>query len=171
MTACEELAVTNVQRIETGRHLFGGDSGRTPPSFITLDGLRRQGWQQIPAGWLLGSSRPLTNGQIADARQAAADAGLAIEVGKRILQREDDGHRDGRRRDPGARHPGDDRWPDPQRERRRPPHSGRDRGDLRIRRTITASTAGALALLGALLGVAGAYVMLTALYYDDRLPE
>jgi putative ABC transport system permease protein len=36
-----------------------------------------------------------------------------------------------------------------------------------IRRTLTASTAGALALLGALLGVAGAYVMLVALYHDD----
>ena len=37
----------------------------------------------------------------------------------------------------------------------------------RIRRTLTATTAGALALLGALLGVAGAYVVLAALYRDD----
>ena len=37
----------------------------------------------------------------------------------------------------------------------------------RIRRTLTATTAGALALLGALLGVAGAYVVLAAMYYDD----
>ena len=36
-----------------------------------------------------------------------------------------------------------------------------------IRRTLTAATAGALALLGALLGVAGAYVLLLATYYDD----
>jgi putative ABC transport system permease protein len=36
----------------------------------------------------------------------------------------------------------------------------------RIRRTLTAATAGALALLGALLGVAGAYVALTATYLD-----
>jgi putative ABC transport system permease protein len=36
-----------------------------------------------------------------------------------------------------------------------------------IRRKLTASTAGALALLGALLGVAGAYVVLAALYHDD----
>ena len=50
-------------------------------------------------------------------------------------------------------------------------------GDLRIltatgatsgiRRTLTAATAGALALLGALLGVAGAYVVLVAMYFDD----
>jgi putative ABC transport system permease protein len=37
----------------------------------------------------------------------------------------------------------------------------------RIRRKLTATTAGALALLGALLGVLGAYVLLLALYSDD----
>ena len=37
----------------------------------------------------------------------------------------------------------------------------------RIRRTLTAATAGALALLGALLGVAGAYLALAATYFDD----
>jgi putative ABC transport system permease protein len=37
----------------------------------------------------------------------------------------------------------------------------------RIRRTLTATTAGALALLGALLGVAGAYLALAATYFDD----
>jgi putative ABC transport system permease protein len=37
----------------------------------------------------------------------------------------------------------------------------------RVRRTLTAATAGALALLGALLGVAGAYVALAATYLDD----
>lgn len=35
-----------------------------------------------------------------------------------------------------------------------------------IRRTLTATTAGALALLGALLGIAGAYVVLAATYHD-----
>ena len=39
--------------------------------------------------------------------------------------------------------------------------------DSSIRRTLTATTAGALALLGALLGVAGAYAVLLAMYYDD----
>jgi len=37
----------------------------------------------------------------------------------------------------------------------------------RIRRTLTATTAGALAFLGALLGALGAYVALIALYHDD----
>jgi putative ABC transport system permease protein len=162
--------VANVQKIETGRHLFGAGSGsgRTPPYFITLDGLRRHGWKQIPAGWLLESSRPLTSDQIAEARQAAADAGLTIEVKEEgtsnagtmaiataagaILALAILAMTVGLIRSESA-------------------------GDLRtlaatgatagIRRTLTASTAGALALLGALLGVAGAYVMLVALYHDD----
>ena len=37
----------------------------------------------------------------------------------------------------------------------------------RIRRTLTATTAGVLALLGAILGAAGAYVAIAALYHDD----
>jgi putative ABC transport system permease protein len=37
----------------------------------------------------------------------------------------------------------------------------------RIRRTLTAATAGALALLGAVLGIAGAYLALAATYHDD----
>ena len=42
-----------------------------------------------------------------------------------------------------------------------------------VRRTLTATTAGALALLGALLGVAGAYVIVLATNHDDlgRLPD
>ena len=39
--------------------------------------------------------------------------------------------------------------------------------DSNIRRTLTATTAGALALLGALLGVTSAYVVLLAMYHDD----
>jgi putative ABC transport system permease protein len=166
-TARRGRAVTNIQRIEIGRHLFGSDSG-SKPSFITLNGLRRHGWKQIAAGWLVESSRPLTSDQIADARDIAAKAGLTIEV-------EQDGNSNatlmaiataagaflalailamtvGLIRSESA-------------------------GDLRtltatgatsrIRRTLTATTAGALALLGAILGVAGAYVVLAALYYDD----
>ena len=162
------IAVTNVQKIDTGRHLFGAESGRKPPFFITPNGLRRHGWNQIPAGWLVQSSQPLTSDQIADARDAAAEAGLTIETRKTsnpptkamliataagallalaIL----------------AMTVGLIR--------------GESAGDLRtltatgatsgIRRTLTATTAGALALLGAILGVAGAYVVMLALYHDD----
>jgi putative ABC transport system permease protein len=168
MTSRREIPVTNVQKIDTGGHLFGADSGRTPPYFITLNGLRRHGWTQIPAGWLVESNRPLTSDQIADARDAAAEAGLTIETQRKsnpptevmaiataagallalaIL----------------AMTVGLIR--------------GESAGDLRtltaagatpgIRRTLTATTAGALALLGAILGVAGAYVALLALYHDD----
>ena len=78
----DEFPVTNVQRIDVGK-LFGspGDTAdQKPPTFITLDGVRRRGWQQVPVGWLIESSRPLTSDQIADARELAADVGLSIEV-------------------------------------------------------------------------------------------
>jgi putative ABC transport system permease protein len=163
-----ELPVRHVQKIEVGTHLFGADSGRDPANFITLNGLRRHGWKQVPGGWLVQSSRPLTSDQIADARDSAAESGLTIEVR--------------RKKDPPteimaiataagallalailAMTVGLIR--------------GESAGDLRtltaagatsrIRRTLTATTAGALALLGALLGVAGAYVVLAATYHDD----
>jgi putative ABC transport system permease protein len=168
MKSPEQRAVTNVQRIEIGRHLFGFDSARNPPSFITLDGLRRHRLQQIPAGWLVESKRELTSGQVADARGLAADVGLTIEVEKEgtsnakvmaiataagaILALAILALTVGLIRSESA-------------------------GDLRtltatgatsrIRRTLTGATAGALALLGALLGVTGTYVVMLALYYDD----
>jgi putative ABC transport system permease protein len=165
-----ESAVTNVQRIES-RKLFGSPSGEievVPTSFITLDGLRRRGLSQIPSGWILESKRPLTSEQIAAARDLAAAGGLTIET---------------RRENPSfttaiaiataaggllalailAMTVGLIR--------------SESAGDLRtltatgatgrIRRTLTAATAGALALLGALLGVAGAYVAMLATYHDD----
>src|SRR5829696_4232518 len=164
-----EHAVTNVQRIDS-RKLFGSLKGErtTSASFITLDGLRRRGWRQIPSGWLIESSRPLTSEQIADARELAADAGLTIEV-----QRE------------------------PTSQARLSAIAtaagallalailamtvglirSETAGDLRtltaagatsrVRRTLTAATAGGLAFLGALLGVAGAYVVVAATYLDD----
>ena len=168
MTSRREFAVTNVETIELGRHLFGSGIDRTQPGFITLGGLRRHGWKEIPAGWLVESSRPLTSAQIAAARRIAADAGLTIEVKQEgtsnvkvmaiataagaILALTILAMTVGLIRSESA-------------------------GDLRtltatgatsrIRRTLTAITAGALALLGALLGVAGSYVLLSAIYYDD----
>jgi putative ABC transport system permease protein len=164
-----ERAVTNVQRIDS-RKLFGSPKGErnAPAAFITLDGLRRLGGKQVTSGWLVESSRPLTSEQIADAREFAADAGLTIET-----QRQSTSYAElsaiataagallalailamtvGLIRSETA-------------------------GDLRtltaagatsrVRRTLTAATAGGLALLGALLGVAGAYVVLVATYLDD----
>ena len=155
-TSHEEIAVANVQKIETGAHLFGFTSA--PPNLITLAGLRRHGWKQIAAGWLVESSRPLTNQQIADTRDIAADAGLAIEVqgeGRSLATAKDIATAAGallalailaltvgliRSESAG--------------DLRTLTATG---ADSRIRRTLTATTAGALALLGALLGVAGAY--------------
>jgi putative ABC transport system permease protein len=164
-----DLTLTNVQKIDTGGHRFGSAFGLSrPPMFITLAGLRRHGWAHIPGGWLAESARPLTSDQIADARERAAKAGLTIEV----KQANDF----------------------PTRAMAITMAAGallalgilamtvglirsESAGDLRtltatgatsgIRRKLTATTAGALALLGALLGVAGAYVVLAATYYDD----
>ena len=165
-----DIPVTNVQRIESTELLGSptGDVGVAPTSFITVDGLRRHGWKQIPAGWLIESSRPLTSEQIAAARDLAADAGLTIEV-----------------RRPSASYA-------------KPIAiatgvgallalgilaltvgliRSESAGDLRTltatgatgrtRRTLTGATAGALAVLGALLGVAGAYLVLAATYHDE----
>src|SRR6266540_1398420 len=168
--ARKEFAVTNVQRIDSREVLGSGEAetGRVPSSFVTLDGLRRHGWKQVAAGWLVESSRPLTSEQIAAARELAAEAGLTIETQQESTSLA------------------------------RPKAiataagallalailamtvgliRGESAGDLRtltatgatgrIRRTLTGATAGALALLGALLGVAGAYVVMMATYHDD----
>jgi putative ABC transport system permease protein len=161
--------VTNVQRIDSGK-LFGspkGETGMAPPSFITLEGLRRRGWKQIASGWLVDSSKPLTSEQIADARNRVAAGGLTIETRREstslaapiaiataagaLLALAILAMTVGLIRSESA-------------------------GDLRtltaagatsrIRRTLTAATAGGLALLGALLGVAGAYLTLAATYLD-----
>jgi putative ABC transport system permease protein len=168
--ARKEFAVTNVQRIDSREVLGSGEAetGRVPSSFVTLDGLRRHGWKQVAAGWLVESSRPLTSEQIAAARELAAEAGLTIETQREnaslarpkaiataagaLLALAILAMTVGLIRSESA-------------------------GDLRtltatgatgrIRRTLTAATAGALALLGALLGVAGTYVVLMATYHDD----
>src|SRR5262245_53533644 len=165
-----DFRITNVQRISISRHLVGSAFGTNarPVAFITPNALRRYGWKQIPGGWLIEANRPLTNDQIADARKLAADVGLTIEVRRAKISLAKTmaiatgagallalgilAMTVGLIRSESA-------------------------GDLRtltaagatsrIRRTLTATTAGALALLGALLGVAGAYLTLAALYYDD----
>ena len=168
--ARSESAIENVQRIDS-LDVFGageGETGRVPSSFVTLNGLRRHGWKQVPNGWLIESSGPLTSEQIAAARELAAEAGLVIETQNErtslatpiaiataagaLLALAILAMTVGLIRSESA-------------------------GDLRtltatgathrIRRTLTAATAGALALLGALLGVAGAYLALAATYHDD----
>jgi putative ABC transport system permease protein len=139
-----------------------------PASLLTPEGLRRGGWQPAPAGWLVEARTPPTSAQLAQARQVAADTGMTIET--RDNQTELTAIRTGATaagmllalgilamtvgliRSEAA-------------------------GDLRTltatgatsttRRTLTAATSGALALLGVLLGATGAYLALLAGYHDD----
>jgi putative ABC transport system permease protein len=140
----------------------------SPISFITSSGLRRAGWQPRRAGWLIELRQPLTGAQHAAARDLAAAAGLTIEA------------RNNQDELPAIRSAataaglllalgilamtiGLIR--------------GEAAGDLRTltasgatgrtRRTLTAATSSALALLGALLGTGGAYLALTAGYDND----
>src|SRR5262249_16902204 len=52
----------------------------SPPPPMPLRGLLRRHWRQIQSGWLINSSQPPTATQLADARAAAAKAGLVIEA-------------------------------------------------------------------------------------------
>ena len=130
-----------------------------PRSFITLEGLQRRGWEVAASGqWLIETSGPLTSDQLTAARDVAASAGLTIEVRDQQtgLQTLRSGATAvgmllalgilamtvGLIRSEAA-------------------------GDLRTltatgasrttRRTLTAATAGGLALLGVVLGTIGAY--------------
>jgi putative ABC transport system permease protein len=140
----------------------------SPTSFITRAGLRRAGWQPRRAGWLIELRQPLTGAQLAAARDLAAAAGVTIEA------------RNNQDELPAIRSAataaglllalgilamtiGLIR--------------GEAAGDLRTltatgatgrtRRNLTATTSGALALLGSLLGTGGAYLALTAGYDND----
>jgi putative ABC transport system permease protein len=140
-----------------------------PGSFVTLDALRRRGWEVTPSGsWLVETSEPLTSDELATARDVAAGAGLTIE--SRDQQAGLQALRSGATavgmllalgilamtvgliRAESA-------------------------GDVRTltatgasgstRRTLTATTAGGLALLGVALGTACAYLTLVAGFGGD----
>jgi putative ABC transport system permease protein len=153
---------THVQRIQAPRYTSA------PTSLMTLSGLHRQHWTQIQSGWLINSSQLLTAAQLAAAREAAAKAGLTVEARNTqaslatisaaataagaLLALGVLAMTVGLIRTEAA-------------------------SDLRIltatgaasttRRTLTATTAGTLALLGALIGAAGAYLALAAGHRSD----
>jgi putative ABC transport system permease protein len=134
-----------------------------PNALLTTQAVQRLGLQTRVAGWLIQTDRPLTGAQIEAARKAAAGAGLTIETRdtkqslKRLGQQATGAGMllalgvlamtVGLLRSETA-------------------------NDLRIltatgassttRRALTGATAGALALLGAVLGTAGAYLALAA---------
>jgi putative ABC transport system permease protein len=153
---------THVQRIHVR------DYSSDPTSLITVNGLRREHGTQIQSGWMVESARPLQAAQIAAARDVAAKTGLVIE--SRNIQASLATIRTaataagalialgvlamavGLIRAEAA-------------------------GDVRTltaigaasttRRTLTATTAGTLALLGALLGSGAAYLALAAAHRSD----
>jgi putative ABC transport system permease protein len=139
-----------------------------PASLLTPEGLRRGGWQPARAGWLVKVRTPPTGAQLVQARQLAADAGMTVET--RDTQTELTAIRSGATAAGMllalgilAMTVGLIR--------------GEAAGDLRTltatgatgttRRTLTAATSGALALLGVLLGATGAYLALLAGYHND----
>jgi putative ABC transport system permease protein len=135
-----------------------------PTTLITPEAVERRGWDTVPAGWFITASSPLTSDQVREARELADGAGLTIEA------RRDDSTGSLRLGAIGA---------------------GslvalavvamtvglvrsEVAGDLRtlaatgatgtMRRSLTAWTAGALALLGVVLGGLGAYLALASGY-------
>jgi putative ABC transport system permease protein len=144
------------------------DYTSSPSSFITSEALERHGWESVPAAWLIEARETLTGDQLAEVRERAAEAGLAVEA--RSQQEGLSGVRSGataagvllalgilamtvglvRTETAG--------------DLRTLTAVGAPR---RVRRAVTGVTAGALALLGAVLGTAGAYAGLSAGYADD----
>lgn len=175
----------DVVTVETGELSLTGASGPSesvsnvvtitpgysslPGSFITPEALRQRGWEPAPAGrWLVETRSPLTSEQIAAARERAAVASLTIETRDHqegLLALRTGTTAIGMLLALGilAMTVGLIR--------------AETASDLRtlaatgatstMRRTLTAATAGALALLGSVLGIAGAYVALFATYWND----
>jgi putative ABC transport system permease protein len=142
-----------------------------PGILLTTGAMRRLGLEAVPAAWLIQARRPLTSQQYQTARTAAASTGLSVETRTKqastaslrtwstvvgiLLALGVLGMTVGLIRSETA-------------------------GDLRTltatgatgttKRTITGATSGALALLGALLGTAGAYSALLVWYRSDLRP-
>lgn len=153
--------------VESSEQLTPGYTS-LPGSFVTPSGWRRRGWDSARATWLIETATPITEDQFAEARQMAASAGITVEA------RSDQANVVALRTGATAvgilvalgilamtvgliRSEAE--------------------GDIRtltatgatssIRRTLTAATAGSLALLGAVLGTMGAYLGFVAGYADD----
>lgn len=51
-----------------------------PTTLITPEAVARRGWDTVPAGWLITASSPLTSVHVSEARELAAAVGLTIEA-------------------------------------------------------------------------------------------
>jgi putative ABC transport system permease protein len=145
-----------------------------PNSLITPAAVRRHGWSTTRAAWIVESSHPLSAAQVAAARAAAAKVGLQVES-----RTSDDWSLSLRR---GATLVGGVLAlaivamavglirGESASELRTLTASG---AAPRTRRALTATTAGALAAVGVVLGIAGAYIALVAAYWshlDELVP-
>lgn len=153
--------------VESSEQLTPGYTS-LPGSFVTPSALRRRGWDSARATWLIETATPITEDQFAEARQMAASAGITVEA------RSDQANVVALRTGSTAvgilvalgilamtvgliRSEAE--------------------GDIRtltatgatssIRRSLTAATAGSLALLGAVVGTTGAYLGFAAGYAHD----
>jgi putative ABC transport system permease protein len=142
-----------------------------PTTLITDRAMHALGLQALPAGWLIEADHPLTATQTATARRAAAGAGLYIETREAqkslaplrnwstaagiLLALGVLGMTVGLIRSETAN------------DLRTLTATG---ASSTTRRTLTGATCGALALLGALLGTAGAYAALLAWHRSDLNP-
>jgi putative ABC transport system permease protein len=142
-----------------------------PTTLITAHAMQVLGLQALPAGWLIQAQHPLTAAQLTTARKAAASTGLYMETRKPVKSLA------------------------PLRNWSTAAGTflalgvlamtvglirSETANDLRTltatgassttRRTLTGATSGALALLGALLGTAGAYAALLAWHRSHLTP-
>ncbi|WP_330291211.1 hypothetical protein [Streptomyces sp. NBC_00576] len=142
-----------------------------PNAFLIPAALHRLGWHTITVGWFVQAPHDLTAVQLTAARDLAAANGLVTQAGDR-----QDGLATLRWASVAggavlalgvlAMTVGTIRGEAADELRTRTATGA----TTTIRRSLTAVTAGFLALAGVLLGTAGAYAILLAAYADDRSP-
>ena len=139
-----------------------------PGTLLTAHAVQSLHLTPIPAGWLVRAPRPLTQAQIDQAQRTALAAGLSVEArptGADLARLADDATGTGIAVALGvlAMTVGLIRS-----ETARDLHTLTAAGARRgTRRALTAATAGALALLGAVIGTAGTYLALLAWYHRE----
>ena len=139
-----------------------------PRLLLNPTAVQRRGWTVVRAGWLIEADRPLTTAQVAAARALAVEHGLNVEA--RDTQASLRQVRAGATGTGGvlalgvlAMTVGLIRG-EAARDLRTLTATGATR---RIRRTLASTTAGVLALLGAILGITAAYLSLAAIHEKD----
>lgn len=139
-----------------------------PGTLLTAHAVQSLHLTPIPAGWLVRAPRPLTQAQIDQAQRTALAAGLSVEArptGADLARLADDATGTGIAVALGvlAMTVGLIRS-----ETARDLHTLTAAGARRgTRRALTAATAGALALLGAVIGTTGTYLALLAWYHRE----